>query len=138
MIFRKVAKDKTKPVGERELAHVALELSLPVEKFAVSAFNEGFLDIGVGEGWIETPNPRDPRVGDLVVFKTVPPATYRVTAERGRYCDFCDEKLEDDDFSNTAGAKAREHVAEFHAGESLGEESPAGYRCDNFVVAERV
>lgn len=138
MIFRKVAKDRSKPVGEREISHVALKQGLPVERIAVSAFNPGFLDAAVEEGWIETPNPRDPQVGDGIVFKTKPPATYRVTAARGRYCDLCGDKLEDDDFSSTAGAKARAHVAEFHSEEDFPADSPAGYRCDNFVVAERV
>jgi len=131
---RKKAKDPTKPVGERELSHVVLERAGDYERIPVSAFSPGFLDKAVEEGWIKAKNARDPQVGDIIEFKTHPPAKYRVTAARGRYCNVCDAKLEDDDSAEKPGALARDHVAAEHPDADMA----TAYECNNFVEVEKV
>lgn len=122
----------------KRVKEVILESARDVEVIPVSAFNPGILDLLAEDGVLVAPS-RNPQVGDEIEFKTVPPAKYRIVKSRGRYCCHCGDKLEDDDFSQLPGAAARAHVNTEHPGEeSPDPDYPYGYRCDNFVVAEKV
>ena len=96
------------------LAHTGIE---PEQNFSVKLVTEG-----LESGLIE--------IVDDELFFHVHPEDLRYTIKRspGRYCLHCGEKLQDD----PAGAMARLHIAQKHAGETSPDPAnPSGYEAIN-------
>lgn len=137
------SEDPSVPTFSKQLDYVAVDGARDVERITERLVGqmcaEGLVSVFDGDEPVRVVELGSLKIGNVLDFQTVPNVKYRVVRERGRHCAHCDEKLVDDDNGPSPGSAVRAHVANEHAGEiSPDPENENGYRCDNFVVMEKV